>query len=375
MPVPGQVTRTGTAGFADRHSQDVAKDHFRGAGDLMLSSVGMGTYLGEADDQTDILVTQALERAVRGGINLIDTAINYRFERAEKCIGRAIENLIYSGEVSREELLICTKGGFVPVAKDADEWFEREYVKGRDDGIQQSDLVGGMHCLHPAYIYDQIKRSRANLGTETIDVYYLHNPEAQLGKVERKDFYDRLRKAFEVLEAAVSQAKIACWGLATWSAFRTQPDKRDHLDLGEIVTLAEEAAGGREHHLRFIQLPFNLAMPEALLATQQWKGQAVPVLEIARRLDLSVVASASICQAQVIGQIPDTLAPILGKKLSDAQRALQFTRSSPGFVSALVGMKQHEHVEENLALCSYPPLDAKDYLQILNLGSGTRSDR
>ena len=39
---------------------------------------------------------------------------------------------------------------------------------------------------------------------------------------------------------------------------------------------------------------------------------------------------------------------------TDAQRALQFVRSTPGVAVALVGMKTVAHVEENLALLERP---------------------
>ena len=45
----------------------------------------------------------------------------------------------------------------------------------------------------------------------------------------------------------------------------------------------------------------------------------------------------------------------------DAQRALQFTRSTPGIAVALVGMSQVRHVEENLALAAVPPLTEAQY--------------
>ena len=37
-----------------------------------------------------------------------------------------------------------------------------------------------MHCMSPAYLENQIERSRRNLGMETIDLFYVHNPESQL---------------------------------------------------------------------------------------------------------------------------------------------------------------------------------------------------
>jgi aryl-alcohol dehydrogenase-like predicted oxidoreductase len=370
MTIKGQATGEGTRRYQKRQ---VIKDNYRPAGDLHISTLGIGTYLGDPDDSTDQLVTEAVRESVRGGVNLIDTAINYRYLRAEKCVGAALQKAVEAGEVQRDEIVVCTKGGFVPTEEDPSAWFDREYLKKHDD-IQKGDLVADCHCMHPAYLADQLEQSRSNLGLETIDVYYLHNPETQLRAVKPKLFSDRLRAAFEALERACDQGKIACYGLATWNAFRVPPDQRDFMNLADIKKLAKKAvpkgtaksaAGKKPDRLRFVQLPFNLAMPEALLATQKMGKEEVPVLEAARQLKIEVVSSASICQGQIIGKIPDALGESLGRDLTDAQRALQFTRSTPGLTSALVGMKAIGHVKENLALVKMAPLETDAYLASL----------
>lgn len=50
-----------------------------------------GTYLGEADEATDEKIIQAILQAVNRGVNVIDTAINYRGQRAERAVGKAVE--------------------------------------------------------------------------------------------------------------------------------------------------------------------------------------------------------------------------------------------------------------------------------------------
>jgi len=361
MTIKGHATGEGTKRFQQRQ---VVKESYRPAGDLHLSTLGIGTYLGDPDDRTDQLVTEAVLESVRGGINLIDTAINYRYQRAEKCVGAALQKAVESGEVQRDEIVVCTKGGFVPAEDDPIAWFEKNYVR-KNLGIAKNDLVAGCHCMHPEYLADQLERSLENLGLQTIDVYYLHNPETQLRAVKPKQFSERLRAAFEALEQACDQGKISAYGLATWNAFRVPPDQREYMNLADLKKLAKKAAGKKPDRLRFLQLPFNLAMPEALLATQKTGKEEVPVLEAARQLKIEVVSSASICQGQIIGQIPEALGEALGRDLTDAQRALQFTRSTPGLTSALVGMKAIGHVKENLALVKMAPLETDAYLASL----------
>ena len=46
---------------------------------------------------------------------------------------------------------------------------------------------------------------------------------------------------------------------------------------------------------------------------------------------------------------------------TDAQRAIQFTRSTPGIAVALVGMSRREHVLENLGVARVPPLTPAEY--------------
>lgn len=361
MVINGHATGEGTQRYKERQ---VVKESYRPAGELHISTLGIGTYLGDPDDPTDKLVTEAVLESVRGGINLIDTAINYRNQRAEKCVGAALKKAIEADEVKRNEIVVCSKGGFVPTGDDPFAWFDQEYLKKHQE-IQKGDLVAGCHCMHPVYLRDQLDHSLKNLGLETIDVYYLHNPETQLRAVKPKEYSDRLRAAFEVLEQACDQGKISCYGLATWNAFRVPPDQRDYMNLADVKKLAKKAAGKKPDRLRFAQLPFNLAMPEALLATQTIGKEEVPVLEAARQLKIEVVSSASICQGQIIGQIPEALGEALGRDLTDAQRALQFTRSTPGLTSALVGMKASEHVKENLALVKMAPLETDAYLASL----------
>jgi aryl-alcohol dehydrogenase-like predicted oxidoreductase len=353
--ITGHATAEATAAFRKRFTGRVAPEHFREAEGLAWSSIGIGTYLGNADATTDRLVTDAVCRAVGEGINVIDTAINYRFERGEKSVGAALRRLIDAGAAVRHEIILCTKGGYLPHPARA-QWFAETYV-GRD-GISMADLVGGSHCMHPAYLRGELERSRTNLGVATIDVYYVHNPESQVGKVDGATFHDRLRAAFAMLEEAVAAGTIRAYGIASWNAFRVKEGDRGFISLARAKALAREAAGG-DDHFRFIQLPLNLATREAVTLPTQRIGNAVlSAIPAARALGLRVIASGAIAQGR-FGALPAKLAARLGAALvDDAPRALQYTRSAPGVLTALVGMKQPAHVAANLALTEVAPLDS-----------------
>ncbi len=331
-----------------------------------MSSIGAGTYLGEPDDATDLEYTAAMAAALRSGINVLDTAINYRHQRSERNVGAALRQVVDSGEVKRNEIVVCTKAGYLSfdgdLPADPRAYFLREYV---DSGvIDPAQLAGGMHCMTPAYLENQIERSRRNLDLETIDVFYVHNPESQLAEVPREVFHQRVQDAFAMLEKQVQMGNIAYYGVATWSAFRLAEGARDYIGLEEVEALAR-VAGGDQHHFRFVQLPFNLAMPEAFgLANQrivtEKEKQKMSLLGAASKLGIAVVGSATLYQGRLTHGMPDSVRQILGLP-TDAENAIQFSRSAPGLITALVGMAQHEHVTANVKVASVPPTPAEKW--------------
>jgi aryl-alcohol dehydrogenase-like predicted oxidoreductase len=358
------ATEQGTQRFASRFADRAAEGHFRLAQGLTLSSIGLGTYLGQPDTATDLAYTEAVVAAVRGGVNVLDSAINYRFQRSERSIGAALKQLFAEG-FAREELVICTKGGYLSpdgeMPRNPRGYFQREYF---DRGIcTPQDVAGGGHCMTPRYLEDQLARSLRNLGLDSVDIYYLHNPgESQLPEVPREGFLIRLRRAFEFLEAQVAAGRIRFYGLATWSSFRQDPRAPDYTSLEQIVKLAASVAGPG-HHFRFVQLPFNLGMPEALLAGNQKHGdEYVPMVRAAAALGVTLVGSASLLQTR-LRNLPPFVAEALGHP-TDLLNALQFARSAPGITTALVGMSRTAHVAENLRLVSAPPATQDQFMRL-----------
>jgi aryl-alcohol dehydrogenase-like predicted oxidoreductase len=196
---------------------------------------------------------------------------------------------------------------------------------------------------------------------ECVDVYYIHNPESQLQYVSEDEFYTRLLHAFERLEKNRAEGKLAYYGVATWNGFRVAPDSGGHHSLVGMFEAAH-AVGGEDHGFRFIQLPFNLAMPEALtMANETIEGEQMAVLEAAAGLGVTVIASASMLQGRVARGLPDEVRRTLGLLATDAQTAIQFVRSAPGFTTALVGMSNVAHVEENLALTEVEPVGTESF--------------
>jgi aryl-alcohol dehydrogenase-like predicted oxidoreductase len=359
--MPQLATADATRAYAARFFARTAAGHFRNCGGLLFSSIGMGTYLGEPDAATDLAYTEAAIEAVMGGINVLDSAINYRFQRSERSIGAALAQLAARG-IPREAVVLCTKGGYLTpdgaVPANAKEYFQREYMA--TGVLRAQDVAAGCHSMTPPFLDNQLTRSLRNLGVESVDVYYLHNPETQLEVVPREEFRKRLRAAFGFCESAAAEGRIGAYGLATWNGFRQAPDSAELLVLEDAVEVAREVAG-EAHHFRFIQLPFNLMMPEALLLPNQpLGGRQIPLLAAAMELGITVVGSASLLQGRLSSGLPPILHEVIGLD-SDAHRAAQFARSAPGLTTALLGMSRASHVREILELFAAEPLPEEEF--------------
>ncbi|HEY6138605.1 MAG TPA: aldo/keto reductase [Thermoanaerobaculia bacterium] len=324
MPLSGHASTEGTERFAERMGGG-RPGFYRLEQGLHISSIGIGTCRGKPGPATDAAYLSALGTAFRGGINLVDTAIIYRDQQSERLVGAAIGELIEQGNGQRDELVVCTKGGYL------------SSEHGGDD-------VDGIHSIAPAFLADQLRRSLGNLGLTTIDVYYIHNPELQLRTVSVPKFLTRMRRAFECLESAASRGAIRYYGTATWPGYID-----GMLSLPALAAIAREVAG-EAHRFRFIQLPFSLGMQEAL---------AADVLNAARELGITVIANAPLWQGRLTSDHP-----------ADAQRALQFARSAPGIAAALVGMSSSRHVEENLAVAAQPPLTRREFERLRSASVG-----
>ena len=367
----GHATAAGTARYRDRFPNLRDAGHFRqadhvpGVSQLWLSSIGLGTYLGDPTDAADQSYMAAIEIALKSGINVLDTAINYRHQRSERNIGAVLKLLVESGELRRDEVLVCTKAGYLSFdgnpPPDPRAYFHQEYVE--TGVLEPNELAGGMHCMSPAYLENQIERSRRNLGLDTIDLFYIHNPESQLADVSREVFRQRLKDAFALLERLAKTGQLGYYGVATWSAFRVADSSRDYMDLFELEKIAHEVAG-EHHHFRFIQLPFNLAMPEAYgLVNQRIGKEKMSLLSASARLGIAVMGSAALYQSRLTQGLPDFVRSVLAMK-SDADNAIQFSRSAPGLTTSLIGMGRKEHVAANLKPALIRPTPPEEWKKL-----------
>lgn len=377
MSISGFATPEGTQRYQERFEGKatgglpIAEGHFRETADhLRLTSLGMGTYLGALDEEASRLMTDAAVRSVSSGaINVLDTAVNYRYQLSERAIGQALKNLLRQG-FHRDEIFISSKNGFIsPDAtlqqqgEDFRSWFQQRYLA--PGLILPDDIVGGMHCMAPGYLNDQLNISLSNLGVKTLDLMYLHNAaESQIPEVGREEFMRRLTKAFKFYESARTDGRIRYYGLASWNCFRVSPEESsEYLSLETVVKVAE-TVGGPNHGFRFIQLPFNLAFTEALTQPNQpVADEFMSLLEAAMALNIGVFTSVPLLQGQLL---KETQLPKFEGLDAPSQECLQFVRSNPGVLAPLVGHKQPQHVEENLKVASVPPLMLAEFEAMLS---------
>ena len=359
------ATRGGTGKFRSKAEEDgISRDHFKEFQSLSLSSLGIGTYLGEPDAVTDSKVTNAIELSIASrAINVIDTAINYRFQRAERSIGRALENLFQDKIFERDELFICTKNGYLThdgeLNIDFWEYIHRSLIK--PGVISQDDISSQMHCMTPKFLENQLEMSLRNLRLDCIDLLYLHNSaESQLPDVGRSEFLERLGDVFGLYEGFRQSGKILYYGLATWTCFRVSHSDPLYLSIDDVFSIARKA-GGEGHGFRFIQLPFNLSMTEAyLMKNQSIEGELLSTLEACRRLGIGVFTSVPLMQGQMLRYNPPELTGLDSTALIN----LQIVRSTPGVLAPMVGQKDPDHVKENVRLARHPILDEERFAKI-----------
>ena len=124
------------------------KERMLGTNGLMVSTMGLGCmgmsdFYGKRDDQESI---STIHRAVDLGITLFDTADMYGPFINEELVGKALKEV-------RNKVVLATKFGIVRDPADA----LKRGVSGK-----------------PEYVRSSCEASLKRIGTEVIDLYYLH---------------------------------------------------------------------------------------------------------------------------------------------------------------------------------------------------------
>ncbi len=373
---PGAASVEGTRRYAHRAiEQGIPSSAYRALGrtSLFTSSLGFGSY--RIDDRTPEHAS-ALEKALLGGVNLIDTSTNYTDGSSEICIGNVI------ARKQREELIVVSKVGYVQGQALALARTREQRGSAFPEMVKYTE--GCWHCIHPEFLADQLGRSLGRLRVEKVDAYLLHNPEYFFTDATKRrkgvsletlqgEFYDRIRRAFSHLEDEVRSGRIGFYGVSsnTFGAMASDPEA---TSLERMWTIAGEVTP--EHHFAIVQLPANLFESSAILTRNNVTGTKT-VLEFAQEHDLAVLinrplnafyreqlirlADTPVRNPEVHARVDPFLPPAtLDESLS--RKALAVLTNTKGVTCVLNGMRRRNYVDDSLGALRSPPFDIDVHL-------------
>jgi aryl-alcohol dehydrogenase-like predicted oxidoreductase len=292
----GRATPDGTATRARRF---VAEGLAHGYGPLggtglTVSRIGFGCY--RLDDETPAH-REALIQALLGGCTLIDTSTNYMDGESERLVGSVLAELERDGRVSRQDVVVVSKIGYVQ-GQNLTLARERE-AAGKPFPDMVKYMEGCWHCIHPEFLQDQLNRSLERLQLGTLDVCLLHNPEyffsdakrRRTGRLEelRDQFYRRLAEAFAFFERQVAAGRIAWYGVSSNTSV-SPADDAEATSLSRMLDAAV-AAGGPGHHFRILQVPLNLFESGAAREANTGAPALRPVLDVAAEAGIAVLTN------------------------------------------------------------------------------------
>jgi aryl-alcohol dehydrogenase-like predicted oxidoreductase len=372
--IPGHTSTLGTKKYVQQYGSHLPQGHYSDFLNLhyKLSSLGVGSFPGAADDQVDAQYAEIVERALLSGINVIDTAAHYRYGRSLAAVGRGIRAAVEAG-VPRDGFFVVSKGGFLVFREgppaDLRDWFAREILA---KGLGTADELTQAHLLSPAHIAFQIELSRNLLGLETLDAFLIDQPEVHIPRIGKAGLNTLLEKVFHVLEQAVKDGKIRTYGISTFNGFRVETDDPMFQSLTSMQGLAEKAARAvwqddqARHAFKVVQMPFNQVLLEGFTRFNQATGQGnvASTFQAAHQLKIYLMSSHSLFKGHLAGQCVDTVHQAMPELPNHAQRALQFNRSTPGLGTALVGVSTPAHLDDLLAVAARPPLEKNAYLKL-----------
>lgn len=371
--IAGHATSEGTRDYVEGFGATLGEGHFSDflKTRIRLSSIGIGTFPGEASSEVDAAYAAIISRALQSGINVIDTAAHYRYGRSLAAVGAGVRAALARG-VAREAMFLISKGGFLTlrggVPQDMQAWFEQEIVAKSLGGYD--DLAKGAHLLSPEYIEYQLDLSRALMGVETLDAFLVDQPEVHIPLIGKDRLNQKLERVFTVLERAVRDGRLRYYGISTFEGFRVETDNPLFQSLtsmqGHAQKAAQAASGDEQarHHFRIVQMPFNQVMLEGFTRFNHATGQGnvASTLQAAYQLGVYVMASHTLLKGHLAQESVDVVTQAMPALANPAQHAIQFNRSTPGLGTSLVGVSTPAHLEDLLAVAKLPPLERKAYL-------------
>lgn len=276
-------TKNYISNFSDIKSKVLGKTGFS------VSICGFGGY--RIDDGIP-QHQNALEKALLSGINLVDTSSNYSDGGSEILVGKVLNKLITENKINREDVIVVSKGGYLQ-SSNLKLGMERE-----NSGKAFTDVVKCTndlwHCISPDFLENQITLSLKRLNLNKIDVYLLHNPEyfltySIISDPERREreYYRRIKDAFNYLEEEVKRGRISYYGISS-NTFAEKETKQNFTSLEKVIAIANEIS--EQNHFAVVQFPMNLIENGGMNILNQ-QNQTKTFLQIANENNLGVLVN------------------------------------------------------------------------------------
>jgi aryl-alcohol dehydrogenase-like predicted oxidoreductase len=313
---------------------------------LTVSACGFGAY------RVDYRVKEhfnSLEYAISKGINLIDTSANYSDGGSEILIGNVLGDMINQNKITREDIVVVSKGGYLQ-GKNLE-----AAKKMEEDGVGYKSVIkyteNLWHCIHPDFLKDQITFSLDRMKLEKIDVYLLHNPEYFLDSPAAKElepdelkheYYNRIKLAFTQLEEEVKKGRIGSYGISS-NSFIKSSDDPVFTSLEECLAAAEDIS--TENNFNVIEFPMNL-MERGAVVTKNQHGDTMTLLELSAKNNIGALVNRPL---NALGDKGLT-------RLADFQVNEEYSKLEEAQIIAEINLL--DSMEEDFT---------KEYLDILNL--------
>jgi aryl-alcohol dehydrogenase-like predicted oxidoreductase len=149
-----------------------------------FGAMGISEFYGPSEES---LAREAIQAAVTQGINHFDTADGYGYGDNERFLGSVL-NL--SDTKKRQSVIVASKAGIL-----------------RD---RQDPSVRGI-SIEPSYLEGKLRESLANLGTDYLDIFYIHRlpPNATIGQLQTlAQFLKEVLESGRALSIGLSEPRL-----------------------------------------------------------------------------------------------------------------------------------------------------------------------
>ena len=316
---------------------------------LNNSKLSIGLYQGPDNDEVDQYLFDVIEHAIKIGINNFDVAPNYRNTRSELVLGRILK------KSKSENIFITTKGGFVPFDFSDATINESDYIKTNyiNRSLATNDTFDFYHfqSFDPRYLEHEFNLSLQRLNVDKIDLYYLHNPEYLLARVDKETFLKQMNSVYIWLKQKIENKQILNFGISTWDGFFYE-DANKRLQMIDFIDFAVKH--NIMDHFKAIQFPFNILKTDAFSkATQFIDNGFISLIRAAIKYSISCITSAPFGQGQIKNihfpsQISDNF---YGS--NNFQKALSFCLSAPYIQTVIFGTLKLTHLDQAIEVLNH----------------------